>query len=153
MNSCWSLGRDVREVGKVPRDEEAQGDGELPMTHWEGGICWPLISLLARPILISVNQIISSPEFSGICLKSCEAFWKAALLKKCSFHSSGTAFCSHAVTFIFAEGKSTLLLLCSHSKCVFHFLTMLKNSIKFLLITWLRRKKKRKKKLIEWCRE
>lgn len=33
MNSCWSLGRDVREVGKVPRDEEAQGDGELPMTH------------------------------------------------------------------------------------------------------------------------
>lgn len=153
MNLCWSLGRNVREVGKVPRDEEVQEDGKFPMTHGKVAFAGCL-SLYLQGLFssLSIRLIISSPESSGICLKSCTAFWKAALLKKCNFHSSSTTFCSHAVTFIFAEGKSTLLLLCSHSKCVFHFLTMLKNSMKFLLITWLRRKKK-KKKLIEWCRE
>lgn len=118
---------------KAPEPDEGQEDGELPMARGKVVVCWPQIDVFAKPVLISVNQINSELRILGnLSHEQCSILTSCAakemlflqyhiLLSRCNSY--------------FCRGGSTLLLLCSHSKCVFHFLTVLKNSIKFLLIT------------------
>lgn len=92
--------------------------------------------LSAKTILFSVNQTnCSKPRIlRNLSHKQCSIL-TSCTAKEMPFLQQQYHILLSCCNSYFCRGGPTVLLLCSHRKCVFHFLTMLKNSIKFLLIT------------------
>lgn len=123
-------------VEKAPEQGEGQEEGKFPVARRKVVACWPQIYVFVRPILVSVNQIsYSKPRIlRNFPYKQCSIL-TSCTAKEMPFLQQQYPILLSCCNSYLCRGGSTVLLLCSHSKCVFHFLTMLKNSIKFLLIT------------------